>query len=144
MFFVYDSDPTKEHFYGLAHFRKISLKSWQFSKKSYWDFLSIFSAFFFHFFSLVNFLFFVYASEPTKEHFYVYSTFYKNLNQKLGPTLSWNFSFSANVISNQRSVVFRVSLAPRYRAVIVSPMLPMPKSLFDSAAIIKRSWLELN
>jgi len=36
------------------------------------------------FWSKINFLLFV--SDPTKGHFYVYSTFYKNLNQKFGPT----------------------------------------------------------
>jgi len=44
VFFVYDSDPTKEHFSGGGNITKISLKSWQFfQKNSYWDFLSIFS-----------------------------------------------------------------------------------------------------
>ena len=43
--FVYDSDPTIEHFSGLANLRN----GWLFSNKSYWDFLSIFSDDFFTF-----------------------------------------------------------------------------------------------
>jgi len=39
LFFVYDSDHIKEQFLGGANVRKMPLKSWQFSKKSYWDFI---------------------------------------------------------------------------------------------------------
>jgi len=39
LFSVYDLDPTKEDTLIGAIITKISLKSSQFSKKSYWDFL---------------------------------------------------------------------------------------------------------
>ena len=74
----------------------------QFSKKSYWDFLSIFSADFFKFshnvWSKINFPIFVYDSDPTKEHFYVYSTFYKNPNQKLGLTYNTLYTYMPTYI----------------------------------------------
>ena len=50
--------PPKNIFLVVANLRKISLKSWQFSKKSYWDFLSIFSD-----------DFFIYDSDATIEQF---------------------------------------------------------------------------
>jgi len=69
--FVYDSDPTKEHFSGGANITKISLKGWQVSKKSYWDFLSIFSDDLFYFpnkfRSKLNFTLIFVDSDPTKK-----------------------------------------------------------------------------
>ena len=68
--FVFYMIRSHQHFSGGANFTKMPLKSYQFSKKSYWDFPSIFCFYFrTRFWSTTFSVFFVYDSDTTKEHF---------------------------------------------------------------------------